>query len=373
MKGRIRKMGFKKLTAMLLAGTMTLGLLAGCNSGGTGSGSTGSGNTGGSSSGSTSSTGSMQGKRVRVVIGSTSTGGDSYMVAEVVTRYLSQEMGFNGAVDAVGNAAALDALVKAKPDGTTIMMFHDMIFLSELFGAVGQEYALENLTIGPRIGQNPGACFAANAAAPYDSLAGAAEWLADNPDQMITVNIESGSASHLAFVVFWMWAQEEYGDEVTGRLKAVVGGTTDEKKQRLWDGNCDIIFGDYSSFVEFTKEGVDAQLSMKIIDPLDTIEGVDIPTMAENGVTFNGAPFIFSKDFAMYFPAGMDEALLAEFEAAMQRVAANPNFQAEMAALKYKTLSEDETQVDNATAFLYEKRETAREIISVAPSLDDLT
>ena len=59
---------------------------------------------------------SLKGKRVRVVIGSTSTGGDSYMIADMVTRYLGEEMGFNGKVDAIGNAQALDTISKAKGD-----------------------------------------------------------------------------------------------------------------------------------------------------------------------------------------------------------------------------------------------------------------
>ena len=49
--------------------------------------------------------------------------------------------GFNGKVDAIGNAQALDTISKAKGDGTTIMMFHDMAFLSVLFGAVSEDYA----------------------------------------------------------------------------------------------------------------------------------------------------------------------------------------------------------------------------------------
>ena len=127
----------KKLTSLLLTGALALGLLAGC---------------------------------------STSTGGDSYMIADMVTRYLGEEMGFNGKVDAIGNAQALDTISKAKGDGTTIMMFHDMAFLSVLFGAVSEDYALENLTVGPRIGVNPGGCFVAKADAPYNNLNEAAQW-----------------------------------------------------------------------------------------------------------------------------------------------------------------------------------------------------
>lgn len=366
-------MHFKKVTALVLSTAMTLGLLAGCGGSKPQESKAPAESKAAESQAATAGESSLKGKRVRVVIGSTSTGGDSYMMADMVTRYLGEEMGFNGKVDPVGNAAALDAIDKADGDGTTIMMFHDMTFLSVLFGSVGEEYALENLTVGPRIGQNPGACFAANGTAPYDTLAGAAEWLKANPDKTLRVNIESGATSHLAFAVFYLWAKDTYGEDVSSRIKAVVGGTTDEKKQRLWDGNTDIIFGDYSSFVEYTKEGVEAQLSMKIMDPTDSIEGVDIKTMAEDGITFNGEPFVFSKDFAMYFPKDMDAGVLDEITAAMQKVCANPEFQAELAALKYKALTPEETALDASQKFIFDKRETSKEIIKAAPALDSLT
>ena len=36
------------------------------------------------------------------------------MIADMVTRYLGEEMGFNGKVDAIGNAQALDTISKAR-------------------------------------------------------------------------------------------------------------------------------------------------------------------------------------------------------------------------------------------------------------------
>lgn len=364
-------MHFKKLIALLLAGAMTLGLLAGCGS----TGSKPSDSSGGSNSSAPSGSGesSLKGKRVRVVIGSTSTGGDSYMIADMVTRYLSAEMGFNGKVDPVGNAAALDAITKADGDGTTIMMFHDMAYLSVLFGAVGEEYALENLTVGPRIGYNPGGCFAANASVPYNSLNEAAQWLADNPSEQLRVNIEAGSASHLCFVVWYMWAKETYGDEVASRIKAVVGGTTDEKKQRLWDGNADIIYADYSSCQEFTKEGVDAQLAMKIFDTCGKVEGVDVISMADDGLLFDGKAFDFNKDFFMFFPKDMDENVVNELAEAMKKVCANPDFQAEMSAMGYGAVSAEETDLQASRDYITAKRDTSNAVVEVAPSLDSLT
>ena len=94
---------------------------------------------------------------------------------------------------------------------------------------IGPEYiavALFGVVIGIIFGAIPGTV-------SYTHLA--AQWLADNPGEELRVNIESGSASHLDFVVWYMWVQEQYGDEVASRIKALVGGTTDEKKQRLWD------------------------------------------------------------------------------------------------------------------------------------------
>lgn len=368
-------MKFKKLVALILSASMTVGLLAGCGSSNNG-GSTNTSDPGSEQTGEVSNASgesSLKGKRVRVVIGSTSTGGDSYMIADMVTRYLGEEMGFNGKVDAIGNAQALDTISKAKGDGTTIMMFHDMAYLSVLFGAVGEEYSLENLTVGPRIGVNPGGCFAAKADVPYNNLSEAAQWLADNPNEEIRVNVEAGASSHLCFVVWYMWVQETYGDDVASRIKALVGGTTDEKKQRLWDGNTDIIYADYSSCVEFTKEGVDPQLAMKIFDTCGQVADENVISMKDDGITLNGEPFDFNKDFFMLFPKDMDEGILNEITAAMQKVCENPDFQAEMANLLYSNVTAEEADLEASRQFIADKSATAEEIIKTAPSLDDLT
>ncbi|MEM1484108.1 tripartite tricarboxylate transporter substrate-binding protein [Oscillospiraceae bacterium PP1C4] len=367
----------KKLLSGVLAALMAGSMLSGCGSSAAPASSAAAADTSkaqeapaSSVAESVSGESSLKGERVRVVIGSTSTSGDSYMVADIVTRYLAKEMGFNGKVDGIGNARALEEISKAKGDGTTIMMFHDMTFMSVLFGAVDEKYALENLTVGPRIGQNPGACFGAKADAPYNTLKEMSEWLKANPDKEVRINIEAGGTSHIGFVAYWLWAKETYGEEVTNRIRVIVGGTTAEKLQVLWDGNADVIFGDYSAFKQYTEDGVEAQLKMKIMDPLDKIAGIDIKTIAEDGITFKGKPFVFSKDFAMYFPKEMDPAILSEIEAAMKKVANNPDFQKEMADMTYKTV---DMNVADSQFFIYDKRELCKELIAVAPNLDDVT
>lgn len=366
----------KRAAAVLVAAAMAASM-AGCSgktsSGGADApaGADASAGADGGSAGSGES--SLKGQNVRVVIGSTSTSGDSYMIADLVTRYLSKEMGFNGKVDAIGNAAALDEMQSGKGDGKTIMMFHDMTFLSVLFGSVDEQYALENMTVGPRIGQNPGACFGAAAENNWNNLSDLTQYLLDNPDKTLSFNIESGATSHLAFVAYYLDVKEEHGDEVAGRIKAIVGGTTAEKLQRLWDRNADVIYGDTSAFEQYTKDGVENQLKMTMFGSCGEVNGLEIDSMAKDGITFNGEPFEFAKDFCMYFPKDMDPNVLAEYEAAMKAVTENPDFQADMAKLYYNSLSADEVGVDASKEFIYNKREMCKELIGLAPSLDTLT
>lgn len=368
-------MKLKKLISGIMAGALALSL-AGCTVGG-GSATASSAASTADSTAAAAPTGSgessLKGQNVRVVIGSTSTSGDSYMIADLVTRYLAAEMGFNGKVDAIGNASALDEIANAKGDGKTVMMFHDMTYLSVLFGSVGEEYSLENMTVGPRIGQNPGGCFGAPADAPYANLSEVTQYLIDNPTETVSFNIESGATSHLCFAAYYLYVQDTYGEEVSGRIKAIVGGTTAEKLQRLWDRNADVIYGDTSAFAQYTEDGVQDQLKMTMFDSCGKVNGVEIESMAEDGITFNGEPFDFAKDFCMYFPKDMDADVLAEYEAAMKKVTENPDFQADMAKLFYNALSADEVSVEASQEFIYNKREQSKQLIERSPNLDSLT
>lgn len=310
------------------------------------------------------------GQRVRIVIGSTSTSGDSYMVAETANRYLQKYLKIDSKVDAVGANEAFAAVADAKADGMTFMIFHDMTYLGVLFGSYDEMYKLENMVIGPRVGQNPGSAFAARADLPYNTLAEAAQYLADNADAKVRVSVESGGVSHIGFVAFYGWAKEKFGDDVASRIKVVIGGSTDKKLQQLWDNNSDIIFADYSSLLQYTAEGVDAQLKVKFVGMLDYIPGIEgLPVMADQGITLAGKPFIFSKDFVLYLPKGTPQEYVDALDEAVAQMAADPDFIADMEKLTYApfTLSSKE-----AEEFIYAKRESMKALIQGAPAFDDL-
>lgn len=369
----------KKLLSVVLASVMAMTVLAGCSSGGiqVGGGSakttTAAAAEAKSDAVASDGTSSLKGQNVRVVIGSTSTSGDSYMMADLVTRYLSKYMGFNGKVDAIGNAAALDAMQTEKGDGKTVLISHDITYMSVLFGAVDEKYSLENMTVGPRVGRNPGGCFGAAKENGWTSLADVTKYLKDNPDKTVSFNIEAGGTSHIAFVGYYLDVKAKEGDDVANRIKVVVGGTTAEKLQRLWDRNADVIYGDTSAFQQYTEDGVKDQLAMNMFDSGSKVEGIEINSMADDGIEFDGKPFDFPKDFAMYFPKDMDASVLSEYDAAMKKVAADPDFQEDMKKLYYTPLTADEVALDASQKFIYEKRDLCAEVIAKAPNLDDIT
>ncbi|MDF1616754.1 tripartite tricarboxylate transporter substrate-binding protein [Petrocella sp. FN5] len=312
----------------------------------------------------------FDGKNVRVVIGSTSTTGDSYMIADMAMRYLSKALNANTKVDAVGAGPAFETLAKADPDGNTIMMFHDMTYLGISFGAFDEQYGLENMVIGPRIGLNPGGCFAASADAPYDDMKEMADYLAANPDEIVRAAVEAGGVSHIGFISYYEWVVEAYGQDVADRIVVVVGGSTAEKSQMLWDGNTDIIFADYSSLLQYTEEGVEDQLKMKFVALLDKIDGTDIPTFADLGVTLNGAPFAFSKEFIIYLPKETPQAFVDELDQAALEISKDQAFIDDMAKQKYKVayLPSADTKTH-----IMAKRDSLDALIKAAPSLDVLT
>jgi len=309
------------------------------------------------------------GKNVRVVIGSTSTAGDSYLIAETVSRYLAKALNANMKVDAVGAAKALEAIRTAAPDGNTIMIFHDMTYLGVSFKAYDEMYKLENMVVGPRAAQNPGAAWATYADAPYGSMVEIADYLKANPAAKVRMACEAGGVSHIAFISYYDWVLRAYGKDVASRLHVVLGGSTGDKIQKLIDRNTDVIFADYTSLLDYTKTD-DKKIAMKFTGLLDDVDGVPVASYAKQGITLkDGKPFRFSKDFLVYLPKGFPADLVAELDKAMKAVTADPAFQADMAKMAYRGAYLPSAE---AKTFIYAKRDSLQALIDSAPSLDDL-
>ncbi|WP_102347743.1 tripartite tricarboxylate transporter substrate-binding protein [Bacillus sp. Marseille-P3661] len=360
----------KKLLSFLMVALLGLFLVA-CGSESTGTEEQTKEQTSETSESSDEGTAAVDLSRIRVLIGSTSTGGDTYQIADLISRNIAETLDTNIKVDAVGSERAFNELAKAKNDGSEVMVFHDMAYLGVEYGSFDEKNALENWTIGPVFATNPGNAFLTSADAPYNTMAEAAEWLKNNPSEELSVAIEAGGVSQIGFDGFYLWVKEQYGTEVSDRIKVYVTGSQKDKDQALWDGNVDIIHGSIGANNEYTKDEVDSKIKMKFLGLTagDRVEGYDIPTFAEQGITVNGKEFVFDKEFFFILPKDIDQTFLTALDQAVAKAAETDGYQNDL--LKNAYMANYKPQAESVD-YLLEKRDTLRYIIQNAPKLDDI-
>lgn len=312
----------------------------------------------------------LKGKTIRVVIGSTSVTGDTYLTADLVTRMISEKYGCNIKVDPIGAGRALEEIVSTKGEDT-IMMFHDMTYLGVLFGAYdAEDYALEKMIVGGTYGYNPGDCFAASASAPYKTIAEMGKWMSENPNEVVRLAVEAGGVSQLGFDAIYMWLEQTYGEAIAKNLKAFVTGSTSEKLQALWDGNCQGIYAAASAVEEYTLEGVDAQLKVNVIGLMGgKIEGKDWPTFADQGISIGGEPFNFSKEYIAFYGTGASPEFIAAMDAAFEAVATSQEYISAIEGIGYKAQFKGSAE---AKDYFYQKREKMKAVIADCPDFDAL-
>jgi len=314
----------------------------------------------------------LKGKTIRVVIGSTSVTGDTYLTADLVSRYISEKYGCNIKVDPIGAGRALEEIVTTKPDETTIMMFHDMTYLGVLFGAYdADDYNLDKMIVGGTFGYNATDCFAASATAPYKTIAEMAQWMSENPNEIVRLAVEAGGVSQLGFNSIYEWVRETHGDEVSSRLKAFVTGSTQEKLQALWDGNCQGIYAAATAVEEYALEGVEDQLRINIIGLMsgERYQDKDWPTFAEQGITLDGQPFAFNKEYFVFYPVGVSDEFIAAMDAAMQEVCSSDAYAADIQNLGFMPQYMGSAE---AKTYIYAKRDSLAALIAEGPNFDDL-
>lgn len=156
--------------------------------------------------------------------------------------------------------------------------------------------------------------------------------------------------------------------DIASRIVVVIGGSTADKCQKLWDGDCDVIFADYTSLLQYTQTN-DKKIAMKFMGLMDNVEGVTAPSYADMGISADGKEFRFSKDFIVYLPKDFPVFLLKELDEAMQKTCSDPQYIADLAKMHYRPAYKNSA---DAKTFIYAKRQSLDSIIKTAPSLDDL-
>ena len=306
-------------------------------------------------------------RNIRMVIGSTSTGGDTYQNSAIVAEALAEQLGVNIKVDPVGTSEGLKALDRDSR-GTTIMLHHDQIYLSHVYGVPGNDDPFANYVIGPTVAINPGNAFLVPASSPYqimeDILAAAEAGTA------VRVAIQPGGVSEIGFTAMQNAARVNApGSEAN--VVAVNTGSQADKNQAMWDGLADVINGSIQANEQFTQLPADDAKAMRFVwitaRPA-TLEQAPEAGMGDTtrddfmqfaspatSVTLDGSEdFAFDKEFFLLYNKDMDPALMDTIDAALAEIYAEgsiqqkqaaaffiPNFQARDAALAHLSAKRD--------------------------------
>lgn len=198
---------------------------------------------------------------VRVVIGSTSTGGDTYQNSSLVADHLAEQLDINMKVDAVGAIPAFRALERSG-SGNTLMIFHDMAYLGNLYGVKGYGDIFERFKVGPTVAINPGNAYLVPKDSPYKSIAEIID--AAGKGEEISVAIQPGGVSEIGFSALKNAVKLKYpGKE--GNIVAVNTGSQADKNQLLFNDYADVINGSVQANEQYTRLPADDQKAMRFV------------------------------------------------------------------------------------------------------------
>ena len=270
---------------------------------------------------------------IRIVIGSKSTGGDTYQNSAIVAKALADKIGSNVKVDAVGASAAFKAL-KRSSKGNTIMIFHDQSYLGYLYGVKGYNNIFADYIIGPTISINPGNAYLVPMNSPYNGVKDIID--ACGNGTTLRVGIQPGGVSEIGFSALKNAIKLTYpGKE--GNLVAVNTGSQANKNQLIFDKQADIIQGSVQANEQYSRLKPDDQKAMKFVwltARKSTIEQVNPEGMGETtrdqfmkfispnqSVTLDGKKdFTFDKEFFFIYNKDMDPKIVAYLDDALEEI-----------------------------------------------------
>ncbi|MBB3190252.1 ABC transporter substrate-binding protein [Halomonas cerina] len=277
---------------------------------------------------------------IRVVIGSTSTGGDTYQNSSIVVDKLANKLDLNMKVDAVGASSAFRTLDRDSR-GNTLMIFHDQSYLGYLYGVQGYENIFEKYTIGPTVAINPGNAYLVPKDSPYENLDEIIAAVGEGEE--VRVAIQPGGVSEIGFSALKNAISIEHpGQE--DNLVAVNTGSQADKNQQLYDDQVDMIHGSVQANEQFTRLPEDDQKAMRFVwltARQGTIEQSPEEGMGQTSreqlleyvepnvtVTMGGDEnFTFDKEFFFLYNKEMDSGIVDQIDEALAEIYAEGEIQ----------------------------------------------
>ena len=280
---------------------------------------------------------------VRVVIGSSSTGGDTYQAASMISEALSEKLDVRFKVDAVGVSAAFTALDRSRND-STIMIFHDHAYLGKLYKQRGFKDIFDNYVVGQTFAVNPGNAFLVAKKSPYHSLQDVID--AAGNGTTIKVAIQPGGVSEIGYSAIKNAIKLQYPGKEEN-FQAFNTGSQSDKNQTMFDGLTDLISGSVQANEQYTRLGEDDQKSMRFVwltarekivnqanpegigeTDRDALMAFVEPTVS---VAMNKTQnFTFDKEFFFIYNKKTNPEVIAAIDTALEEIFAEGKIQTEM-------------------------------------------
>lgn len=278
--------------------------------------------------------------KVRVVIGSKSTGGDTYQSSAILAEALSAKLGKNFKVDAVGSTEGFKAIERRNAtNGSTIMVFHDQAYLGYLYGRKGYENPFENYRIGPLFAINPGNGYLSKKGSEFNSMEKILN--AACSGTLVRVAIQPGGTSEIGFSGLKNAARIKCNGQ--DNIVAVNTGSQSSKNQAMWDGLADVINGSVQANEQYTRLDASDQKAMDFVwltARSSTMQDAPAAGMGQTSrdqllqfteagvdVTMGDKDFTFDKEFYFLFNKGISEEFVADFDKALTELFAEGNVQ----------------------------------------------
>ena len=160
-------------------------------------------------------------------------GGDTDLNTRTMAKYLEKELGTTMIitnVNAAGGTTGTKKVLDSKPDGYTVLSYHNSTLISKILGLV--DYTYSDFDVAGMGVMDKGNAFVVNNKSEFKSLDDLIAFAKENPEK-VTVATEVGSFTHLQLLAF---------EAATGTKFNIVdvGGASD-KITALLGGRIDII------------------------------------------------------------------------------------------------------------------------------------
>lgn len=242
-------------------------------------------------------------------------GGDTDLNTRIMAKYLEEELGQSIVISNVagaGGSTGINQLLSSKPDGYTVLSYHNAMLVNNIYGL--DDYTYEDFKFAGIGIVDQSNTFLASKDAEFNDIESLIEYAKEHPGE-VKVATEIGSMTHLQVLEFEAKADVKFN-------VVDVGGASD-KITALLGGRVDIVPTSLGLVQDYLNSGDFVALGVIADERLEAVP--DVETFKEQGIDMS-----IDKVFYWAFPLETPDEIVSKFSEAMKSVVENESFQEEI-------------------------------------------